>query len=95
MGLILPILIAVQIADGALTYSSVSQRLAREGNPLMQCIAGSGNFLLLKIVGALVCALLLWLVSRRFPRICIISASCIVVFYALVIAWNLNVLFAL
>jgi hypothetical protein len=95
MGILIPLLVVLETADGILTYSAVSQGLVREGNPLLQNIAGTGNFLLLKIIGALLCALLLWLASKRFPRASIASASCIVILYALVLTWNLNILLPL
>jgi hypothetical protein len=93
MVFLLPIVIILQITDGVLTYSSVGNHLAKEGNPLLQNIAGTGNFLLMKVIGALICALLLWLVYKRFPRISIIFTSCIVIFYSLILTWNLNILF--
>jgi hypothetical protein len=95
MGFLIPLLVALETADGILTYSAVSQGLVREGNPIMQNIAGTGNFLLMKIMGALLCALLLWLVYKRFPRVSLVSAACIVIFYAMVLTWNLNILLPL
>jgi SNF family Na+-dependent transporter len=55
---------------------------------------GEGNFLVLKIVGVLICALLLLKMYRHFPRMTVVTASSIVTFYAAVIGWNLSLFFA-
>ncbi len=91
--LLIPLLIALEAADGILTYSAVGKDLVREANPLVNSIAGTGDFLLMKISGAFLCALLLWLVYKRFPRISLIATSSIVTFYAAVFTWNLSILF--
>jgi hypothetical protein len=89
---LLSLLVVLEAGDGICTYSAISKNLAREANPLMQNLAGTDNFLVLKISGAIICALLLWLLYRRFPRISLIASSCIVIFYAGVLTWNLNIL---
>jgi hypothetical protein len=89
----IPMLVILEIADGILTYSSVGNNLVREANPLLRNTAGTGTFLLTKITGALLCALLMWLVYKRFPKISIIASFSITMFYSLVLTWNLNILF--
>jgi hypothetical protein len=91
--LLIPLLVALETADGILTYSAVGRELVREGNPLMRNLAGTGDFLLMKIGGAFLCALLLWLAHKRFPRVSLIATSGIVIFYAAVLTWNLSMLF--
>ncbi len=91
MLLLISLLVALEAADGIFTYSAVGRGLVREGNPLMMSLAGTGNFLIIKIAGAIVCALLLWLLYKRFPRISLATASSIVVFYAGVLTWNLGI----
>ncbi len=93
IGFLIPLLVALEAADGAITYLSVGKRLVQEGNPLMQSIAGTENFLIMKIIGALLCGFLLWFIYKRFPRISLISTSSIVIFYAVVFTWNLSILF--
>ncbi len=92
---LIPLLVALEIADGVLTYTAVDKSLVQEANPLWQGIAGDGSFLLMKICGALVSALLLWLVARKFPRVSLITSAAIMLFYTAVYAWNLSVLFRL
>jgi hypothetical protein len=93
MKLLIPLLVILETADGLLTYSSVAKNVVREANPLLQNMAGTGNFLLMKISGAILCALLLWMVHKRFPKISLIAASGILVFYLAVFTWNLTILF--
>lgn len=90
---LIPLLVALETADGIFTYSAVGKDLVREGNPMLQNIAGTGNFLVMKISGAFLCALLLWLVHKRFPRVSLFATSGILVFYIAVIVWNLSIFF--
>jgi hypothetical protein len=89
---LLSLLVVLETADGICTYSAVCKNLAREANPLMQNLAGTGNFLIMKITCAIICALLLWLLYRRFPRISLTAAFSIAVFYAGVLAWNFSII---
>ena len=66
--------------------------LAREGNPFLVPIVGETNFLILKVVGVLLAALILWDVHRRHPRVAIIATSVWVVGYGAIVLWNLGVL---
>ncbi len=92
MKVLIPLLVALEAADAILTYSAVDTGTVQEANPLMQGLAGTGDFLLMKVSGAILCALLLWLVYRRFPRVSLVAASSIVIFYAAVLSWNLSIL---
>ena len=80
-----------QIADGAITQFFVSNGLVHEGNPFARPIVMGGNFLLLKVIGALISAAVLYLLYKRFPRIARTAASTIVVFYSAVLLWDLIV----
>lgn len=82
-----------EISDGIITHLLVGNGLAQEGNPLMESVVREGNFLLLKVVGVLLCVPILWCLYQRFPRVILITTSSIVVFYGAVIAWNLGVFF--
>ena len=91
MKYLLIFLIVFEISDGVLTHFLIKNGLAREGNPLLQPIVGDVGFIILKIVGALLCALILWDVSRRYRKLALIATSCCVVFYAGIVLWNLSV----
>ncbi|MBA7678901.1 hypothetical protein ES703_87180 [subsurface metagenome] len=91
MKYLLGLLVALVISDGLLTQFLVTNGVAREGNPLLEPIVGEAGFMVLKVVGALLCALILWDVHRRFPKVALISTSCFVVGYGVIVLWNLSI----
>jgi hypothetical protein len=48
--------------------------------------------MIIKVVGALLCALILWDVHRRFPRVGLIAAWIAVFGYALIVTWNASLI---
>jgi hypothetical protein len=81
-------LIGLVTLDGVLTEFLVGRGAAREVNPLLQPLVGDIGFMVLKVVGALLCALILWDVYRRFPRVGLIATSVAVAGYTLIVVWN-------
>ena len=94
MKYLLGLLIVFVISDGLLTQLLIKGGLAREGNPLLVPIVGEAGFIVLKVVGVLLCALILWDIYKRFPKVALISTTCFVVFYGVIVLWNLS-LFAM
>jgi hypothetical protein len=90
MKYLLTLLCGFEISDGIITHLLVSSGQFREGNPLMAPIVGEGNFLLLKVVGVILCVMVLLIMYRRFPRVTILTTSSVVTFYGAVIGWNLG-----
>jgi len=90
MKYLLGFLIIFVVSDGLLTNFLVNGGLAREGNPFLQPLVGDIGFIILKAAGALLCAVILWDVYRRFPRVALISTWCFVVFYGVIVIWNLS-----
>ena len=90
MKYLLTLLCGFEISDGLITHFLVNHGQFREGNPLMAPIVGEGSFLLLKVVGVLLCALALLRLYQRFPRVSVVTASSVVTFYGAVIGWNLS-----
>ena len=82
-----------QFWDGIITQVFVNNGLAKEANPLMAPLVSGGSFLLIKLLGIAALLLLLWIISKRFPRIAVASASCISIYYIAVITWNFMVFF--
>ena len=93
MKYLLILLSVFEVSDGILTHFLVRNGLAQEGNPLMESIVREGNFLLLKVIGVLLCVLILWGMYKRFPKITLIATSSVVMFYGAVMAWNLSMFF--
>ena len=92
MKYLLGVLVLFVLLDGLVTEYLVSAGLAREGNPLLEPMVGNLGFLVVKAGGALLCALILWDVYKRFPRIAIGATWCFVLAYGLVLAWNSSIL---
>ena len=80
-----------QIWDGLLTHLFVNNGLVREDNPLMSSLVGEGHFIILKVLGVLLCLPALWFVHKRFPKLALASTVAIVCFYASVLSWNFTV----
>ena len=88
MKYLLPVLSGLEISDGVFTDFAVKQGLVKEANPLMAPIVSEDNFLFLNVAGALVCAVILWLIYKKYPRVAQAASSAIIVFYAAVLVWN-------
>ena len=88
----LALLVSLVVADGVVTNILVGSGVAREGNPFLVSLVGDGSFLVLKAVGALFCALLLWDISRHRPRMAVISTFCLSFAYAGIVFWNMALL---
>lgn len=88
MKYLLGILIAFVVADGLITELLVSGGLAREGNPFLAPLVGDIGFIILKVVGSLLCAFILWDVYRHFPRVAVIATWCFVAAYGVIVLWN-------
>jgi hypothetical protein len=80
------------LADGLVTNSVIAQGLGREGNPFLRAIVGDSSFLLLKIAGALLVALLIWDIYRARPKLALVTSTVAVTLYTAIVYWNLSVL---
>ena len=90
MSYLLGLLVAFVIGDGLITNFLVTDGIAREGNPFLQPLVGEAGFIVLKVAGALLCAVILWDIYRRYPRVALISTSFFVVCYGVIVLWNLS-----
>jgi len=90
MKYLLGFLIVFVISDGLLTNFLVNGGLAREGNPFLQPLVGDIGFIILKAAGVLLCAVILWDIYKRYPRVALLSTWCFVVFYGAIVIWNLS-----
>ena len=90
MKYLLALLVIFEISDGLLTHFLIDSGIAREGNPFLQPLVGEAGFLILKVVGVFLCALILWDIYKRYPRVALISTSCFVAVYGVIVLWNLS-----
>lgn len=86
-------LVILVISDGVISQFLARHGLGYEGNPFLRTFVGEGYFLLLKVAGALLGALILWDISRRHPRLAFISSLFFVALYTGIVFWNLAVFF--
>ena len=86
------LMILLQVGDGLITRQFVGKGLVGESNALLTSIINSGNFLLMKIVGAVFCCVVLWYLYQRFKTLATVTISSIIIFYGMITAWNLNVI---
>ena len=93
MKYLLGLLIGLEILDGLLTHFLVRNGLGQEANPFLRYIVLGDNFLLFKITGGILAVFLLWMIYTRWPRVALICTSFFVVFYAVIVAWNLSLFF--
>lgn len=84
---------SLQVADGFLTQFLVSGGVVKEGNSLVEPLVIEGNFLFLKLTGAIFSVLVMYFTYRLFPRLALTATSGMVVFYGAVALWNVAVLF--
>jgi hypothetical protein len=89
---LLVLLVVLVVSDGLLTQFLIDGGLAREGNPLLQPLVGKNGFLMLKAAGALLCALILWDIYRRFPKLAVIATWCFIAAYGAIMLWNSSIL---
>lgn len=83
----------LQLWDGIITQVFVGNGIARELNPLVINSVNQGSFLIIKIIGLLLCVFCLWLIGKKFPRLAITIAAVIAVFYTAVLSWNFITVF--
>ena len=87
---LLGLLMTFIILDGVLTELLISRGFVREINPFLQPLVGDVGFMVLKVAGAILCALILWDVYGRLPRLTAIITTIAVAGYGVIVAWNLS-----
>ena len=86
-------LFALVVADGLITRFLVTHGVGQEGNPFLQPLVAEGNFLFVKVAGALLSILFLWDIYRKSPRLSLMVSLGFVILYTGIVYWNLAVLF--
>ena len=89
---LLIILVSLVVLDGLLTEYLVPGGTVREANPFLEPLVGQTGFMVLKVVGALLCAFILWDVHRRYPRVAMISTWVAVAGYSAIVLWNTSLI---
>ena len=81
-------LILLNIADTVVTHFLVELGLARELNPVLVNLVGQPTFFIFKTVGVVFCALMLWRLYQKYPRVALTTNSVLCVSYTALVLWN-------
>lgn len=79
------------VADGLLTEFLVTNGRALEVNPFLQAWVGQGLFLTIKVSGAFLVTLFLWIKYDVKPKLIYMSTTVFLAFYVNIVYWNLSV----
>ena len=90
---LLIVLVSFVVLDGLLTEYLMDGGRVKEANPFLEPMVGQTGFMILKAVGALLVAVILWDIYRRFPRVAVIAAWIAVVGYLGIVLWNTSLVF--
>ncbi len=91
MRLALYALFGIIVADGLLTKFLVTNGQALEVNPFLQAWVDQDVFLAIKVSGAFLVTLLLWVIYNRKPKLIYGSTIVFLVLYTGIVFWNLFV----
>jgi hypothetical protein len=88
---ILYTLFCLIVADGLITQFLVTGGHGSEANPFLAAWVGRGWFLAIKASGAFLATLLLWINYNKKPKLVYTIAVVFLVFYTVIVFWNLFV----
>ncbi|MFC1900226.1 DUF5658 family protein [Chloroflexota bacterium] len=79
------------VADGLITEFLIANGHGIEANPFLQAWVSQDLFLAIKICGAFLVSLFLWIKYHSFPRLIYSATAVFLAFYTVVVFWNLFV----
>lgn len=88
-------LFSLVVADGLITQFLVTYNHAQETNPFLQFWVAQDVFLAIKVSGAFLVTLFLWIKYNAKPRLIYFSTVLFIAFYTVIIFWNLAVFWLL
>jgi hypothetical protein len=81
------------VVDGLITEFLVTNGYGSEINPLLTVLVGGSAFLHIKIAGAFLVTLFLWIKYNADPRPVYITTVVALTFYTAIVYWNLSLYF--
>jgi hypothetical protein len=87
---VLLLLVALVLADGLITEFVINSGIAWESNPLMRGLLPTGHFMLIKVAGSVLVALILADMYRHHPKLAANTAWLFVLVYTGIVYWNLS-----
>ena len=85
------VLFGIIVADGLLSQFLVTGGYGLEANPLLAHLVGGESFLAIKIAGAFLVTLFLWVKYNASPKLVYTVAVVALGFYTTIVYWNLFV----
>jgi hypothetical protein len=82
-------LFCIVVADGLITQFLVRGGHGLEVNPFLRAWVGQGWFLAIKVSGAFLATLLLWIKYNVKPRLVYTITVVVLAFYTTIVLWNL------
>jgi len=79
------------VADGLITQFLVTGGYGSEANPLLTYWVSHGLFLAIKVSGAFLATLLLWINYNAKPKLVYAITAVFLVLYTAIVIWNLSV----
>ena len=83
------LLASMVMADGLISNHIMSNGLGAESNLIIESIVGQASFILVKVIAAIISAMILWKVFKRHPRLGLVSIILFVIIYTGILWWNL------
>ncbi len=83
------LLASLVVADGLISNHIMSNGIGTESNLIIESIVGQTSFVLIKLTAAIVSALILWKVFKRYPRLGLVYVILFVIIYTGILWWNL------
>ena len=81
------------VADGLITEFLVTGGYGSEINPLLTALIGGSSFLAIKMAGAFLVTLFLWIKYNRDPKPVYTITVVALTFYTAIVYWNLSAYF--
>jgi len=91
MRLMLYALFGIIVADGLITEFLVADGYGLEVNPFLRAWVGQELFLAIKVSGAFLVTLLLWILYNTRPKFVYVVTVVFLAFYTTIVFWNLFV----
>ncbi|MFC1992890.1 DUF5658 family protein [Chloroflexota bacterium] len=79
------------VADGLITEFCVTNGHALEVNPFLRAWVGQQLFLAIKVSGAFLVIVLLWIKYNKKPKLIFTATAVFLAFYTSIVFWNLSV----
>ena len=93
MSCLIGAMFALVVADGVISNFIMTNGFGWEWNPFLRAFVGGESFLQIKVAGAFLSALVLWNIYKKRPQMATIGIFCILVFYTVIVYWNLFIFF--